>query len=189
MSREKVISLLGKGLPPVVVANATGISESRVSQIAAEPEAAAEIAELRFANLQVYSDLDDGYNRLEKKLLTKLEDSLCFIQRPGEIVKSLQIVNAAKRRGAESPTNGAIHQQVVTVVLPTQVVRTFTTDAANQVVQAGEQTLLTIQSSNVAKLLPTPELKQGVTQNDLNRTTRPRPGSNAALAVINAEDL
>lgn len=183
MSREKVINLLGKGLPATMVASATGLTESRISQIAAEPEAAQEIAELRFRNLQQYSDLDDGYNDIERELQKKFKESLIFIQRPGEIARSLQIINAAKRRGADAPTNGVVHQAVVNVILPTQIVRQFTVNAANQVVQAGEQSLVTIQSGNVAKLLPE------VLQNDIDRTPRPRTGSPLAIATIKAEDL
>lgn len=153
MSKEKIIDLLGRNNSAVVVAQALGVTESYVSQIASDPEAAARISELRFASMQKYNDLDDKYNDIEDKLLDKLKESLVFVQRPGELVKSLQVINAAKRRGQTSPDINPVRQTIVSIVLPTQLVQRFTVNAANQVIKAGEQTLLTMPSAQVGSLL------------------------------------
>lgn len=149
--RAQIISLLGQGHPATTVASALGITESRVSQVASEPEAAAEIANLRYSTLQKYNETDNHYQSLENKLLDKLEQSLVFIQRPMEIARTLQIINGAKRRGQESPQQ-IVHQNIVNITLPAQLLQRFTVDGANQVVQVGEQTLLTIPSNKVGAL-------------------------------------
>lgn len=182
---DRVIEILGRGLPAVVAAQALGISESRISQIASDPEIAAKISERRFALQQRYNDLDDKYDEVERQLLDKLSQSLVFIQRPGEIVRSLQIINGAKRRGAAAPEQGAVTQQIVNVILPQQTAERFTVtvNAANQVVRAGEQTLLTMPSAQVSNLLQEHKL------NDNRTESRPRPGSRNAIATIEASEL
>lgn len=180
--RAKVIELLSLGYPAIVVANATGLSESRISQIASEPAAAEEISAARFSALQKHNTLDNRYDELESKLLDKLEQSLCFIQRPGEIVKSLQVINAAKRKGVAAPeTATTMHQRIVNVILPSPILPQFTVNAANQVIQAGEQTLLTMASQKVGELL-----------NDKSQTSRQPAGSRitgTTLKSIEASSL
>lgn len=153
MLRSRVIALLGQGHPAVTVASSLGLSESRISQIASEPEAAAEIAALRFESLQKFNELDTKYLATEEKLLKKLDDSLVFLQRPMEIARALQIVNQAKRRGQEAPEQTTVHQNIVNISMPTQVLQKFIVNGSNQVVQVGEQTLLTLPSNKVASLL------------------------------------
>lgn len=177
MIRAKVITLLGQGYPPVTVASSLGITESRVSQIASEPEAAAEIQSLRFNALQKYNDLDSKYLSVEEALLAKLESSLIFLQRPMEIARALQIVNGTKRRGQESPETTQITQNIVNISMPSQVLQKFIVNGANQVVQAGEQTLLTIPSNQM-----------GALANDLSTKER-LPAGTRAISKITATDL
>ena len=166
MITERVIALLGQGHPAVTVAASLGISESRVSQIASEPAAQARISELRFQSLQKFNALDDKYLSVEETLLQKLESSMMFLQRPLEIARTLQIINAAKRRGQESPEQATIHQNIVNISMPTQVLQKFTVNGQNQVVQIGSQTLLTLPSNKVS------ELVRGAQENDLRPEKR-----------------
>ena len=152
MIRSRVIALLGQGHPAVTVAASLGISESRISQIASEPEAAAEIAAMRFQHLQKFNDLDDRYLTVEEKLLQKLDDSMVFLQRPMEIARALQIVNQAKRRGQEAPEQTTVHQNIVNISMPTQILQKFMVNGSNQVVQVGEQMLLTMPSNKIGAL-------------------------------------
>ena len=69
--------------------------------------------------------------------------------RPAEILKAIQVVNAAKRRGQSAPEHINNQQTIVNITLPTSIATKFVTNVKNQVVEAGEQQLLTMPSSQL----------------------------------------
>lgn len=163
-NKAKILEMLGKGLTPAIVSSAVGISESYISQLLADEEFAKEVTNLRFANLQKHSDRDATYDSIEDKLLKKLEDVLPYMVRPGEILKSLQIVNGAKRRGADTAAHSINTQNntIINLMLPKHVISTFATNISGQVVEAEHtnpdgskdiQSLVTMPSGNVKGLL------------------------------------
>ncbi len=148
-TEERALKLLGSGCGPEVVATAVGVSVSRISQLLSEPEFAAAVSELRFQNLQKHNEMDDKYDTMEKKLLVQLEDVLPLMMRPMEILKAIQVINAAKRRGQSAPESITHQNTVVNLVMPTALIQKFTTNINNQVINAGNQTLETMQSSQM----------------------------------------
>lgn len=151
-SEQRALELLGTGLGPEVVANACGVSVSRVSQLLSDPEFAEEVAKLRFNSLQKHNKRDNEYDGIEDDLIAQFRTVMPMMMRPAEILKGIQVINAAKRRGQSAPE--AINQsaQVVTIVMPTKIVQQFTTNIHNQVINAGEQQLITVQSGQMGKL-------------------------------------
>ncbi len=176
-TEERALKLLGSGCGPEVVATAIGVSVSRISQLLSEPEFAAAVSELRFQNLQKHNEMDSKYDTMESKLLTQLEDLLPLMMRPMEILKAIQVINAAKRRGQSAPESITHQNTVVNLVMPTQIVQRFTTNINNQVINAGNQTLETMQSSQmlVSSKLREAERLKGVVNEALT-------GSNFAIA-------
>ena len=152
-TEDRALSLLGQGLGPEVVAAAVGVSTSRISQLLSTPEFASKVAELRYESLAKHNQRDSAYDRMEDSLLEKLKDCLPFMMRPMEILKAIQVINAAKRRGSSAPESITSQQTVVQLVMPTQILQSFTTNINNQVIKAGQQDLVTVQSSNMDKLL------------------------------------
>ena len=80
-----------------------------------------------------------------------------------EILKAVQVLNAAKRRGSSAPTNTTTQQTIVNLTLPASITQRFAVNVNNQVVSVGnedgsQQTLVTIQSSN---MLAAAKLKEG----------------------------
>lgn len=148
-TEQRALKLLGGGYGPEVAATATGVTVSRISQLLSEPEFAAAVSELRFQNLQKHNERDDTYDTMETKLLAQLEDVLPLMMRPMEILKAIQVINAAKRRGQSAPDTVTQQNTVVNLTMPTLIMQKFTTNINNQVIQAGEQTLETIQSSSM----------------------------------------
>jgi rRNA pseudouridine-1189 N-methylase Emg1 (Nep1/Mra1 family) len=73
--------------------------------------------------------------------------------RPLEILKAIQIINSAKRRGSSTPDSILAQKEVVSLVMPTQIIQQFTTNINNQVIQAGTQELITVQSGSMKDLL------------------------------------
>jgi hypothetical protein len=149
----RALALLGQGLGPEVVAAAVGVSTSRISQLLSDPEFSSKVAEARYENLAKHNSRDNAYDKMEDDLLEKLKDLMPFMMRPMEVLKAIQVINAAKRRGSSAPESITSQQTVVQLLMPTQILQSFTTNINNQVVKAGSQDLVTIQSANMTKML------------------------------------
>lgn len=152
-TETRALALLSQGLGPEVVAAAVGVSTSRISQLLSTPEFAAQVAEGRYENLAKHNQRDNAYDSMEDSLLKKLQDCLPFMMRPMEILKAIQVINAAKRRGSSAPESITSQQTVVQLIMPTQILQSFTTNVNNQVIKAGQQDLVTVQSASMDKLL------------------------------------
>ena len=152
-TESRALTLLGQGLGAEMVASAIGVSVSRISQLLSETEFAAQVADLRFRNLSKHNERDAEYDKLEDELIIKMRDLMPFMVRPMEVARVLQIINQAKRRGSSAPESITNQQTVVQLNMPTTIYQKFTVNANNQVIQAGQQQLITVQSGNMAKLL------------------------------------
>jgi len=157
-TEDRALALLGQGLSPAVVASAIGVSESRISQLLSQADFASAVTELRYKSLLQHNERDSKYDALEDKLLEKMQNILPFMVKPMEILKALTTVNAAKRRGAGSSagTDGA-PSTIVQLIMPSAVFNQFTAqniqlNTQNQVVKAGDQSLVTIQSGRMDAL-------------------------------------
>ena len=82
-----------------------------------------------------------------------LEDCLPMMHRPMEILKAITVINAAKRRGSSTPESVINKQQVISLVVPVQIINKFQANMQGQVIKAGEQELITIQSGSLDSLL------------------------------------
>ena len=152
-TRDRALTLLGKGVPPTAVANAIGVDPSAISQLLSDETFAAAVIEAKFTALSKHNERDSHIDDLEDKLLDKLRDCLPFMTRPMELLKAFQIVNMAKRKGATTSGELTSKQQIVQLNIPQIVLNKFTSNVHNQVVQVGSQTLLTIPSGQMLKQL------------------------------------
>ena len=150
-TEERAITLLGSGATPEQVASACGVTVSRISQLLSDPEFTVAVADLRFHNLSQHNARDSHYDSLEDAALKKLEDLFPLMMRPMEVLKTIAVLNSAKRRGVSAPEQVTAQQTVVSIVMPTVIVNKFVTNVQNQVIQAGNQELLTIQSGALLK--------------------------------------
>lgn len=174
---DRVLTLLGNGVSPEQVASALGITVSRVSQLLSDPEFTSKVAELRFSALQKHNSRDELYDSIEDALLEKLGDCLCFITKPFELLKAIQVINAAKRRGSSAPDQVLASQTIVNITIPSMAATKFVTNPQNQVVRAGSQELLTIQSGSLMKRV----------QNEQSETTRLSAPKTSIPATITVE--
>jgi len=150
-TEDRALALLGSGVSAESVAAALGVEPSRISQLLANETFAGQVAELRYQNLQKHNDRDASYDSLEDSLIAKLERQLALLLRPQDILKAIQVINAAKRRGQSAPEQVTNSQNIVNIILPTHVAVKFTTNIDNQVVSAGDQSLVTMQAGNLLK--------------------------------------
>ena len=159
-TEDRALALLGSGIPAENVASALGVSASRISQLLADKGFADQVATLRYENLQQHNTRDSSYDTLEDNLIAKLEKQLPLIMRPMETVKALQAINGAKRRGQSAPDSIVNQQTIVALTMPVSIVQQFTTNTDNQVVKAGDQSLLTMQAGHLLSSTEETQAKQ-----------------------------
>ena len=152
-SESRALALLGQGINPEMTASAVGLSVSRISQLLSDPEFAAKVAEARYKNLIKHNERDNMYDQMETVLAQKFQDLIPFMMKPMEILKGLREINALKRRGSSAPDSITQQQEVINLVMPVQIINQFRVNATNQVIQAGEQALITIQSGSLDALV------------------------------------
>lgn len=176
-TESRALQLLGSGINPETVAAACGVSVSRISQLLSEPEFTAQVAELRFNNLQKHNATDAKYDEMEDTLLERLKDCLPLIMMdPMKLLKAISVINNAKRRGVSAPEQITAQNTVVQLVMPNIIVQKFTTNINNQVIHAGEQTLETIPSHMLASKYK---------ENTIEAVEAEETISSQALAVFN----
>lgn len=180
-TEERALQLLGAGYTPEVVANSCGVTVGRISQLLSEDEFKSAVAALRTENLLKHNQRDSSYDALEDKLLEQLKMSAPMLMRPMEIAKVLSVINAAKRRGSSTPESITNQQTVVNIMMPTQIVQKFTTNISNQVISAGTQELLTIQSGAL-KAMSTKQAEEKQLKGIGNENGLERIGENSSAA-------
>jgi hypothetical protein len=163
-TEERALSLLGAGLAPVTVAATLGVSESRISQLMSDENFASEVTSIRYQSLLKHNERDNKYDSLEDELLKKMEDLIPLMHRPMEVLRAMQVLNGAKRRGQATPDSIHSKQEVIQLVVPIQIINQFKSKSnqQNQVVSVGGQSLLTIQSCNLDSLAANHVSKKGV---------------------------
>lgn len=146
---QKAVTLLGAGINSEAVAAALGVTPARISQLLSEKYFADKVSKLRYDNLQKHNKRDEKYNSLEDKLLDKLERAVPLMLRPETILKAVTVVNNAKRRGQDSSVGASTQKNITNIIVPKKIVQKFTTNINNQVVVAGSQKLVTMQSGEL----------------------------------------
>ena len=152
-AESRSLKLLGDGINPAQVSAATGLSESRISQLLSDPEFAEQVATLRYQNLVKHNERDLKYDELEDLFLQKLKDLAPFVMRPMEASRILQQLNSAKRRGASAPDSITQKQEFINLTIPVQVINQFKMNSQGQVVEVGEQVLTTVPSNTLNSLV------------------------------------
>ena len=150
-TESRALALLGKGIPPGAVASALGVDPSRITQLLSDDGFAAQVVEAKFESLSKHATRDLSIDALEDMLLDKLKETMPFMTRPMEILKSFSVVNAAKRRSLAASDTVTQQQTIVQLNIPSILVQKFSQNIHNQVTQVGQQSLITIQSSQLLK--------------------------------------
>lgn len=187
---QRILNLLGQGIQPEAVANALGISPARISQLMSDENFATEVTDLRYKNLQKHNIRDSIYDEIEDDLQSKLKKSLPLMFRPETLLKAIQIINSAKRRGQSAPEAIVNQQTIVNITLPTQVLQKFVTNTNNQVVKVGSQDLLTMQSGTLqATVQARTQLEEIEDDSTIKTTSSPSEEFGDVTAVVGNETL
>lgn len=155
-TEARALELLGDGHSQDIVATTLGVTASRVSQLMAQDWFKEEVVKRRYSRQQEANLVDAKINRLEDKILDKLEKSLPLISRSGELIKAFSVLNSAKRRGSQSdPNQTLINQTVVNLTVPVALVNKYKTDSNSQVIEVNDKPFLTAPSNILPNIAST----------------------------------
>lgn len=148
--RDRAMELLGSNMTPSMTASILGCSEGLISQYMGEEEFATEVTKRRLKTLQATIQRDNKYDNAEDALLDKLKDLIPSMFDPLKILRAIQVINGAKRRGAMGnidPTTTP--QTVVPLVVPVNVAVQFLLNGNNEVIDVGGRSLTPMTQTGV----------------------------------------
>jgi hypothetical protein len=159
---ERALALLGAGHAPEMVASAIGVTPARISQLLSQDEFAQAVALRRYESLTKTSQRLEAYERVEDKILDRLEKNLSMIFDPMKLASILSKISSAKPRSLaiEGTNLGVGRAETVTLNIPTLVLNKFqvTMNVNNQVIattgEEGEvKSLVTMASASLDKFV------------------------------------
>jgi hypothetical protein len=151
--RDKIIEMLGKGIPATQVASAVGCDDSYISQLMAEEGVEARVIELKAAHFSQYVEQDQKLDDAEAQALEKVAQLVPFITRPAEAVRVYGVLNAAKRRTVDTANAAGVVAQTVHLELPEAARVRFTITSDKQVIEIEGRSMTTMPAKSLAAQL------------------------------------
>lgn len=151
-TRAKALEYLSIGISPTQAAKALGVTDAVLSKLMDEPEFVQELADRKFARTHKATTQDDALDSLESQITKQLAQSVGTIYDPMKLGRLLQQVSAVKRRGGPVTNGDNTPTKVIELHMPVAIMSRFVLNEHNQVIAAGGQDLVTIQSSQVSNL-------------------------------------
>lgn len=152
--RERALNYLKAGASQEQTAKALGVEPSTISYyLQSDPAFAEEVATADLVRRQKHNRTDELADELEADLLERLKEASQGLYRPMELAKVYALVNKAVRRGTSAPagiTNN--NQQIVNISLPPAILGRIKMNRQSQIVSAGQQELITLQSGQMKSL-------------------------------------
>lgn len=153
-TRDKLLSLMGAGVPAVAAARAAGVTEAYVSQLLDTEDFRTALIEASAGRLEAAIKHDETVESLEAKTLRIIEQKLPFVRSAMEAAKVFQILNNSKKRAVADPNSsqGAGGTQIVTLVLPKASRTSIKLNSANQVIEVDSRTMAPLPSRELPAL-------------------------------------
>lgn len=178
IDKERAKKLLGVGVPAELVASTLGCEPSYISQLMSEDTFREEVITLRVASMTAASERDATADSIEDLLLDKLKNSLDFIHKPADILRTYVAINNAKRRGAGLQHGQTVNNVVVQLTLPLAVQQKFVTNALGEVVEVDGQTMVTMPPAQLLRnLAEQKESTNAIQAEELRRLAARLPSS------------
>jgi len=152
----RILKLLCSGITQTQAAKAVGVNDSYVSQLCAEPDFQAQIAEHIKKDHERAIKIDENYHDIELSLSNKLKELVPFMHEPDKILRTLKFVNESKKKtDASVPTTDQNKESAgpVKLALPVVVIQNFVTNPNNEVVQVEDRNLVTLNSRSIEALV------------------------------------
>lgn len=153
--KERIIEMLKAGVAPSYVADAVGCDPSYVSQIKADPETAAAIADAQLENIEEDIAHDDLLASAELKALRAIEQRLGHANF-AQALAAYKILNAATRRNTKNIANGANTTNIgvqVNLTLPATSLPNYVRNANNEIIEVEGKAMITANVSHIDAML------------------------------------
>lgn len=151
--QDKIIELLGRGIPATQVAAAVGCDDSYISQLLSNESIVAKVQELRVAHYSGYVELDKKVDSAEEAALKKVISLIPYLAKPTEAVQVYKVLNAAKRRTMDAASATQTPTQTVILDLPEAARVRFTLTHDKQVIEIAGRSMTTMPAKSLAAQL------------------------------------
>lgn len=151
--QERCLKLLGSGLDNHIVATTVGCEPSYVSNLLADENFKNQVQLLRSKQLTKATERDNAIDDLEDYVLDKLKHSLEFVMLPDKLLGAFRVINQAKRRGQAPAAGVVVNNTVVNLQLPPAILRQFTMNANQVVVEVEGRSMTTMPAKQLLENL------------------------------------
>lgn len=151
-TQEKILDLLGAGVPQVQVATAVGVDESYVSQLMAEDWFRGAVQERRAAHAVESIEHDEKIDSIERRAWERIDKLLPLETNLMKLLKVAQVANAAKRK-SEVAVASTQPATIVNIALPQSALVQFKMTSDKQVIEIEGRSMNTMPSHVVQSKL------------------------------------
>lgn len=151
--KDKIIEMLGRGVPSTAVASAVGCDPSYISQLMADEEVSLRVQQLRAEHFSEYVELDKNIDDAETAALQRLQSLVPFITKPTEAARVFSILNSAKRRTSDESKAPSAPAQTVVIDLPAAARVAVTMTIDKQVIEVQGRSMATMPAKSLAAQL------------------------------------
>lgn len=151
--KDRIIEMLGKGIPATQVASAVGCDDSYISQLLAEEGVYEKVTTAKAEHFAHYVEQDATLDRAEEDALQRLTSLTAFITKPAEAARVFSILNAAKRRTADTANAAQAVAATVSIELPEASRVRFTLTHDRQVIEIEGRSMATMPAKSLAARL------------------------------------
>ena len=176
--KERIVEMLSAGIRPTNVAEAVGVTESYISQIAEECKD--QILAARATRTSQHIQHDLTLDTVEDRALGRLSQVLNTVTDPMKLAGVFKVLNGAKRRH-ESLGNQQSTATVVELELPQIAKVAIRMNTQKQVIEVGGRSMITMQSTAVEKMLERRKEEKAQTQELLESPTAQLPETTVSL--------
>lgn len=146
VNEDKAAEMLAAGIQGSVVASTLGCDPSYISQLLGRSDFKEKVSALKVARASAGMALDKIYDDTELIAAKQLERMIPLIMKPQELLRAVEVLNKLKRRTAVDAVASNPGTRIVNVILPPVVMTHFQVSANNEVVQVGDNSMLTLPS-------------------------------------------
>lgn len=151
IDKTLVIKYLAQGIPTSQIAMAAGCDESYISQLKADPEIQAQMAQHAAEVTIKDMNFDETLESAEELALSRIQKSLGFANM-GQALSAFRILNTARRRKDGPAVSGAVTVNV-NLTLPASALPRYVTNANNEIVEVEGKTLVSATPRGLDNLL------------------------------------
>lgn len=163
--KDKILKLLVAGVRPGIVAQSLGCDPSYISQLASQPEFLEKILESRNQQIQKELNVKEKYEKLENSILTKLTNLLPQLNKPMELSRVLQVVQAKKFQATDIPTQEPQRATVVNLTLNKKVSQKFILNGNKDIIGIGDKSFAPMATANLLEVAKAPEAITSIEHN------------------------